>query len=1599
MSGAQYRGMNVPAFYDSSWEHENCGVGFIANIKGRRSHSIVADALVMLHRMDHRGGCGCEANTGDGAGILTAKPHEFYLEKLAEESQVQLPGKDQYGCGVVFLPTEETQRRHCINEVNHLIDDIGLRLICWREMPTCPDAADLGLAARNAMPIIQQLFVAAKDDQISQAELERRLYMLRKRAAHKLNAEGLPREKSFYICSMSTRVVVYKGMLTTQQLPVFYSDLVDPRYKSHLAMVHSRFSTNTLPSWDRAQPLRWMCHNGEINTVQGNKNWLRSRESLMQCDDYGDRLSQLFPAIEPDVSDSGAFDNSLELLMMTQRSLPESIMMMIPEAWQNHTQMSASQRAFYDFHSLLQEPWDGPASISFTDGRYIGAILDRNGLRPSRYWVTSDDRVIMASEVGVVDVLPQHVVRKGRLQPGRMFLVDFEQGVIIDDQQLKTDLAQRKPYAQWLSQGRMCIAELATKALAQAASGAGAMAGAMAGATAPAGSSTHLDAGGTSIMGATHSSVVDGVIADSLLSVQLGYHAIELAQRLTAAGYSRETLEMMLVPLIQQGKDPIGSMGNDAALACLSDKPRLVYDYFRQLFAQVTNPPIDSIREEIVMSLECHIGPENNLLSASPQHARRLRVPQPILSPVEFACIHDIHHHSQAADEALGTWDSCTLDMTYGPTLDGTALEACLEQLCVAAEEAVRKGVALLILSDRQASSERVAVSSLVALGAVHHHLIKKRLRNRVGLVVESGEAREVHHFCLLTGYGADAIYPYLAYEAIYAARDQGLLDVSFSNVALVSKFRDAVGKGMLKVMAKMGISTLHSYKGAQIFEAIGLSQEVMQRSFVGTASRISGVGFDVLAKEASMWHSEAYGPKAPSSPVRLRSSGEFHWRSDGEHHAWNPYTIAELQQAAKLNDGSAYERFSTLVNQQTSRECHLRGLLRLKPGRTAISVDEVESAKEIVKRMCSGAMSFGSISAEAHETLAIAMNRLGGKSNTGEGGEDPRRFLPMVGGDSKRSAIKQVASGRFGVTAYYLTNADELQIKIAQGAKPGEGGELPGYKVNTTIASTRNSTPGVGLISPPPHHDIYSIEDLSQLIFDLKNSNPAARISVKLVSEVGVGTIASGVAKAKADNILIAGSDGGTGASPLTSIKYAGLPWELGLAETHQALVMNGLRSRIRLQTDGQLKTGRDLIVATLLGAEEYGFATAPLITMGCIMMRKCHLNTCPVGIATQDPELRAKFDGKPEHVVNYLFMVAQEARQLMAELGFRSINQMIGRVDLLELDPDIAHWKAKHLDMSLVLTPTLPNDSTMTVYHSQEQDHQLETVLDVRLQEMGKAAILENRKTRFELPIKNTDRATGTLLSHELTKRYNDLGMPDGTLHIKFHGSAGQSFGAWVTRGVTLEVEGDANDYVGKGLCGGRLIIYPPAESPLVPEENILIGNVALFGATSGIAYFRGIAAERFAVRNSGAIAVVEGVGDHGCEYMTGGQVVVLGPTGRNFAAGMSGGIAFVYDPENQLIKQCNLGTVELSEVTLPEDIAELQELITRHEMYTGSTIAAKILDDWALALKQFKRVMPVDYRKAMEQGVAVRKHLEPIHALGIHQRKRPAAGAVEG
>ncbi|MFY9256194.1 MAG: glutamate synthase large subunit [Fuerstiella sp.] len=1515
--GNQYPLAMKPAFgapeatglYDPANESENCGLGFVAHIKGERSHSIIVDADRILRHLDHRGACGCEENTGDGAGMLTGLPSEFLKRVAKEDIGVDLPEPGQYGAGVVFLPPDEAERATCKKTVEELIAQQGQKLLGWRTLPVDFDGADIGKTARDFAPHMEMLFVGAADG-LDQEALERQLFVIRKLASHKLrNSKELSQALAFYVCSLSTKVIIYKGMLTSFQVLPFFKDLQAEDYTSHLAMVHSRFATNTFPSWDRAQPLRFMSHNGEINTVKGNGNWMFARQGMMESPLWGDDLQKLFPVVEPHTSDSGRFDNALELLYHSGRTLQEVVMMMIPEAWQEHTTMPDDKQAFYEYHSALQEPWDGPASVSFTDGHFIGATLDRNGLRPSRYYVTKDDRVVMASEVGVLDIEPENVAYKGRLQPGRMFLVDFEQGRIIDDGELKSEVASRRPYRKWLDQERIRLAEI------------------------PEGNKPEY------------------------------YKDQELLNRMQAFGYTTETMNFMLIPLLMAKKDPIGSMGNDAALACLSDQARMPYDYFRQLFAQVTNPPIDSIREEVIMSLECFIGPEGNLLDTTDKQCHRLALPHPILSNQQMANLKDMDHRN---------WKSKVIDITYPKSEGVSGLKPALERICAESRQAIKDGYSLIVLSDRAIGPDRVPVSSLLATGAVHHHLVRHEERTQIGIVVESGEAREVHHFCLLIGYGADAVNPYIALYALRQAREDGKIDEEYTNLKIVQVYRTGVAKGMLKVMAKMGISTLQSYKGAQIFEAVGLAEEVVDLCFAGTASRIKGVGFDLLAEEALMRHHLGYPENPDSISHELPNTGLFHWRRNGEKHAWNPHTIGRIQQAARSGDKNAYKDFSNLVNSETTRACHLRGLLKFKQG-TPVPLSEVEPASEIVKRFCTGAMSFGSISAESHETMAIALNRIGGKSNTGEGGERYSRFTPDDNGDLRRSAIKQVASGRFGVTSWYLTNADEIQIKISQGAKPGEGGELPGHKVDKVIAETRLSTRGVGLISPPPHHDIYSIEDLSQLIYDLKNANRAARISVKLVSEVGVGTVASGVAKGHADNILISGSEGGTGASPLTSIKHAGLPWELGIAETHQTLVMNDLRSRVRLQTDGQLKTGRDVVIATLLGAEEYGFATAPLIAMGCIMMRKCHLNTCPVGIATQDPELRKKFNGKPEHVVNYLFMVAEETREIMAELGFRTINEMVGRCDMMELDKEVAHWKAKSIDLTPILTPAQkPHDDVQT-YCTIDQKHGLETVRDMKLVEKFRVAIEKKQKIHVDTHIENIDRAFGTILSNEVSKVHGPDGLPEDTIHIKANGSAGQSVGAWSVHGVTIEVEGDANDYVGKGLSGGRIIVYPPKNSTFVPAENIIIGNVALYGATSGEAYFRGIAAERFCVRNSGATAVVEGVGDHGCEYMTGGRVVILGKTGRNFAAGMSGGVAYVFDPDEKLLVNCNLETVALEKVETAEDESELKALIEKHQQFTGSETARQILSDWDTSLTKFAKVMPVDFKRALAEIAA--------------------------
>ncbi|EMI55367.1 glutamate synthase large subunit [Rhodopirellula sallentina] len=1494
--------------YDPEMEKDACGVGFVAHIKGAPSHQIVIDADTILQNMDHRGACGCEPNTGDGSGIMCGLPHKFLRKVAKADLGVDLPEAGKFAAGLIFLPTDEAERKICKDTLEKLIAEAGQTLIGWRDVPQETDAADVGPTARRSEPVIEQLFVAAADG-ISEEEFERRLYMIRKQASHQLRgSETLEQALVFYVCSLSTKVIIYKGMLTPAQVMPYFPDLRDDDFETHLAMVHSRFSTNTFPSWDRAQPLRFMSHNGEINTLRGNRNWMRAREGMAESEIYGDDLKKLFPVIEPHLSDSGTFDNVLEFLLMNGRTLQEAIMMMVPEAWQKHQTMPEEKRAFYEYFSCLMEPWDGPASIVFTDGKYIGATLDRNGLRPSRYYITHDDRVIMASEVGVLPVDPSIVREKGRLQPGKMFLVDFEEGRLIPDEELKANFASRMPYSKWLKEQRIRLADLHPE------------------------QEPH------------------GFDADTLLS------------RMQAFGYTAETMNFMLRPLVEQLRDPVGSMGNDSALACLSDKPRMIYDYFKQLFAQVTNPAIDSIREEVIMSLECYIGPEQNLLAATPQHCHRLLVDHPILTNEEIAALKHINHQG---------WSSRTIDITFDRSEGKAGVQKTLDRICAEAEAACDEGIELVVLSDREVGHGRVPVSMLLATGAVHHHLVARAKRTRVGLVLETGEAREVHHHCLLIGYGADAINPYLAFEALWQAHRDGLLPPSMDDDKIVAAYRKGVGKGMLKVMAKMGISTLQSYKGAQIFEALGLRDEIIDRCFVGTASRIQGVSFDIVAEETLRRHELGYPEKADDKLPSLPNLGEFHWRAEGEKHAWSPQAISSLQVAARNNDEDAYWKFAHAINEDNRTRCTLRGLLGFKEGVAgpSIPLDEVQSAKDIVKRFCTGAMSLGSISAESHESLAIAMNRLGGKSNTGEGGEDPVRFKPLENGDSKRSSIKQIASGRFGVTIEYLANADELQIKVSQGAKPGEGGELPGKKVDDYIAGIRYSTPGVGLISPPPHHDIYSIEDLAQLIHDLKNSNPSARVSVKLVSEVGVGVIASGVAKAHADHILISGDTGGTGASPLTSIKHAGLPWELGIAETHQVLVLNDLRSRVVLQTDGGLKTGRDVVIAALLGAEEFGFSTAPLITLGCIMMRKCHLNTCPVGIATQDPDLRKMFKGKPEHVVNYLFMVAEDARRLMAKLGFRTIDEMVGRSDVLKTEEAIKHWKSDGLDLTQVLQPASKPHDDVGVICSRAQDHGLEKSLDMtKLLGEARNAIDTGEPVRISSPIININRTVGTILSHEIAKVHGQKGLPDDTVHIDLTGSAGQSLGAFLAHGVTIELEGDANDYVGKGLSGGRIVVYPPREKTFTAADNIIVGNVCLYGATGGEVFFSGRAAERFCVRNSGANAVVEGVGDHGCEYMTGGRVVVLGRAGRNFAAGMSGGIAYVWDRDGEFNLNCNLATVELEKIEGAEEEAMVKEMVRRHQELTSSEVAGEALADWGTFLSQCVKVMPTDYKRVL-------------------------------
>ncbi|SNT04099.1 glutamate synthase (NADPH/NADH) large chain [Noviherbaspirillum humi] len=1544
--------MQAQGLYDPSNEHDACGVGFIAHIKGKKSHSIVEQGLLILKNLDHRGAVGADKLMGDGAGILIQIPDQYYREEMAKQG-ITLPPPGEYGVGMVFLPKEHASRLACEQEIERAVVAEGQVVLGWRDVPIDTDMP-MSPTVRAKEPVIRQIFIGRGADIMVTDALERKLYVIRKSSGHAIQALNLIHGKEFFVPSMSARTVVYKGLLLADQVGVYYKDLQDPRCVSALALVHQRFSTNTFPEWPLAHPYRLIAHNGEINTVKGNFNWMRAREGVMKSAVLGDDLQKLFPLIYEGQSDTACFDNALELLVMAGYPVPQAMMMMIPEAWENHTLMDDNRRAFYEYHAAMMEPWDGPAAMAFTDGRHIGGTLDRNGLRPARYIQTDDDLVVMASESGVLPIPESKIIKKWRLQPGKMFLIDLDAGRIIDDKELKDTYANAKPYKQWIDSVRIKLDELPAEK--------------------------------------------DDAKSD-----------IPLLDRQQVFGYTQEDLKFLMSPMAVQGEEAVGSMGNDSPLAVMSNKNKTLYHYFKQLFAQVTNPPIDPIREAMVMSLVSFIGPKPNLLDTNNINPpMRLEVAQPILDYADIAKLRNISAHTG------GKFKSFELDICYPVGWGKEGIEARIASLCAQAVDAVKSGHNILIVSDRKVSAEQVAIPALLATSAIHLHLVSKGLRTSTGLVVETGSARETHHFALLAGYGAEAIHPYLAMDTL-CEMAKGLPG-ELSPEKTIYNFQKAVGKGLMKVMSKMGISTYMSYCGAQIFEAIGLNKALVDKYFKGTASNVEGIGVFEVAEEALRLHKLAFS-NDPVLSNALDAGGEYAYRVRGEDHMWTPDAIAKLQHSARANSFSTYKEYAQIINDQSRRHMTLRGLFEFKidPSK-AIPLDEVEPAKEIVKRFTTGAMSLGSISTEAHATLAIAMNRIGGKSNTGEGGEDENRYrmelkgipikkgetlasvigrdrievdLPLQEGDSLRSKIKQVASGRFGVTAEYLISADQIQIKMAQGAKPGEGGQLPGHKVSEYIAKLRFSVPGVGLISPPPHHDIYSIEDLAQLIHDLKNVNPRASISVKLVSEVGVGTVAAGVAKAKADHVVIAGHDGGTGASPLSSIKHAGSPWELGLAETQQTLVLNRLRSRIRVQTDGQIKTGRDVVIGALLGADEFGFATAPLVAEGCIMMRKCHLNTCPVGVATQDPVLRAKFQGKPEHVVNFFFFVAEEARQIMAQLGVRTFDELIGRADLLDKSKAVSHWKAKGLDFTKIFhMPDVPADEPR--YQVLEQDHGLEKALDHKLIAQAKAALEKGEKVSFISPVKNVNRTVGTMLSGEVAKRYGHDGLPDDTIHIQMHGTAGQSAGAFLAHGITIDLVGEGNDYVGKGLSGGRIIVRPNTEFRGRAVDNIIVGNTVLYGAISGEAFFNGVAGERFAVRNSGATTVVEGTGDHGCEYMTGGTVVVLGATGRNFAAGMSGGIAYVYDPEGEFAARCNMSMVTLETVLSSSeqentmdraiwhsqarngegqtDEAILKGLIERHFKYTGSTRARNLLDDWATARTKFVKVFPTEYKRAL-------------------------------
>jgi glutamate synthase (NADPH) large chain len=1496
--------------YDPSFEKDACGIGFVANIKGNKDHKTISDGLTILENMEHRGACGCEPTTGDGAGILIQIPHEFFYDECLHLG-ITLPQMEEYAVGTLFFPKEIRLREECREIVTRAAEKLKMKILCWRNVPV--DNTGIGSSALSVEPNMEQIFIERPSHIKSADEFERKLFVLRKYATHIASNAVKKDPIGFYVASLSCRTIIYKGQLTSLQVRTYFPDLSDSRVVSAFGLIHSRFATNTFPSWKLAQPFRFIAHNGEINTLQGNMNWLRSAETDFESPLFTkEEMDMLVPIVSNAKSDSACLDNMIELLTLTGRPLPHVMMMLIPEAWDGNEDMDPAKKAFYEFHASLMEPWDGPASISFTDGKIIGATLDRNGLRPSRYCVTKDDRVIMASETGTLPIEPAIIKEKGRLQPGKMFVVDMEQGRIISDDELKQKICSQKPYGEWLNKHKIKLTELPE----------------------PRVMFTHLS-------------------EDQVFKYQKAF------------GYTSEDLENIVVPMAVTGKEPIGSMGTDTPLAILSDQPQHLSSYFKQLFAQVTNPPIDPIRERMVMSLATFVGNNGSMLIEDELDCHIVALKQPILTNFELEKLRSID---------TGIFQAKTLQCYFvADGLPGSLAKA-LDRICRYSEDAVNEGFEVIVLQDRAIDSQHAPIPSLIAVSAVHHHLISKGLRGKVGLVVEAGDVWEVHHFACLLGFGATAINPYLAFSSIRMMKETGKIKDSLPIESLLKNYIKSVNDGLLKVFSKMGISTLQSYQGAQIFEIIGLNHDVVNQYFSGATSRIEGIGLDEIALESLAKH--RFGFSRKNIPVdQLPTGGMYQWKRKGETHLFNPQTIHLLQQAAKTNDYNTFKKYSKLINDQSEKAITLRSLLDFQCSRPSISIDEVEPAENIYKRFATGAMSFGSISWEAHTTLAIAMNRLGGKSNTGEGGEDEQRYTLLENGDSLRSAIKQVASGRFGVTSLYLAEADELQIKMAQGAKPGEGGQLPGHKVDEWIGKTRHSTPGVGLISPPPHHDIYSIEDLAQLIFDLKNSNRHARINVKLVSKAGVGTIAAGVTKAKADVVLISGYDGGTGASPISSIRHAGLPWELGLAEAQQTLVKNKLRSRVVLQTDGQLRTGRDIVIATLLGAEEWGIATAALVVEGCIMMRKCHLNTCPVGVATQNKDLRKRFAGDPDHVVNFFKFITQEVRELMAELGFRTINEMIGQADELKLREGITHWKYKKLNLSPLLYKE-PAEEGVGLFHYEEQDHLLQNILDWKFLDAAKPAIENGTPVSASFDILNTDRATGTVLSHEITKKYKGEGLPDDTIHLTLKGTAGQSFGAFCNRGITLELEGDANDYFGKGLSGAKLIIYPDRKAGFIPEENSIIGNVAFYGATSGEAFIRGKAGERFAVRNSGANVVVEGIGDHGCEYMTGGKAVVLGDTGRNFAAGMSGGIAYVYDVKQKFAANCNMEMVELDPLE-EDDISFLHDMISKHYHYTYSAVAKSLLDDFDNQIRHFIKVFPSDYKKILKEKAEAKNY----------------------